>query len=57
MKARVGDVKIKLSDGSVLEDCYAQSDGDFYWDTTAWFIGDHLVTHWAPTEETPSDEQ
>lgn len=44
------EVRIKLLDGSEIN-CWAQSDGDFYWKSGSGeiFIREHDVTHWLPT--------
>ena len=48
-KPKVLNVRILLLDGSELN-CWAQSDGDFYWKGGGgeMFIADFRVTHWKP---------
>lgn len=43
------DVRIRLIDGSEVN-CWAQSDGDFYWNGGGQeiFIPTDVVTHWMP---------
>lgn len=48
-KPDVLEVRVKLTDGSEVN-CWAQSDGDFYWKGggSEVFICEHTVTHWMP---------
>jgi len=45
-------VRVLLTDGSEIN-CYAQTDGDFYWKGggTEMFILDFKVTHWMPLSD------
>ena len=39
-------VRLQLNDGSEIEDCLSQDDGDFFWETMQIFISDHMVKSW-----------
>lgn len=51
------DVDVRLNDGSIIRNCLAQSDGDFYWKGggSEMFILEHTVIEWRAA--TPPQEQ
>lgn len=50
------DVRIRLTDGSVMENMWAQADGDYWSPLLKIFIITDHVTHWRPALEPPKIE-